>query len=73
MLNVAKHARDQCSIFSTGGKFCPDYGLLVESHALTLVTCSYALLGIVNGNVFVLAAPLTICYQLYCLCPKLLS
>ena len=37
-------ARDQSSIFSTGGKFRPDYGLLLELHALTLVACSYALL-----------------------------
>ena len=37
MLNVAKRARDQSSIFSTGGKFSPDYGLLLELHALTLV------------------------------------
>ena len=37
-------ARDQSSIFSTGGKFCPDYGLLLELHALTLVARSYALL-----------------------------
>ena len=34
------HARDQSSIFSTGGKFRPDYGLLLELHALTLVTRS---------------------------------
>ena len=39
------HARDQSSIFSTGGKFCPDYGLLLELHALTLVARSYALLA----------------------------
>ena len=26
------------------GKFCPDYGLLLELHALTLVARSYALL-----------------------------
>ena len=39
-------ARDQSSIFSTGGKFCPDYGLLLELHALTLVTRSYALLNL---------------------------
>ena len=40
------HARDQSSIFSTGGKFRPDYGLLLELHvhALTLVARSYALL-----------------------------
>ena len=38
------HARDQSSIFSTGGKFHPDYGLLLELHALTLVARSYALL-----------------------------
>jgi len=38
------HARDQNSIFSTGGKFCPGYGLLLELHALTLVARSYALL-----------------------------
>ena len=37
-------ARDQSSIFSTGGKFRPDCGLLLELHALTLVVCSYALL-----------------------------
>ena len=37
-------ARDQCSIFSTGGKFRPDYGLLLELHTLTLVARSYALL-----------------------------
>ena len=29
---------------STGGKFRPDYGLLLELHALTLVVRSYALL-----------------------------
>ena len=39
-------ARDQSSIFSTGRKFRPDYGLLLELHALTLVTYSYALLAI---------------------------
>ena len=37
-------AHDQSSIFSTGGKFHPDYGLLLELQALTLVTRSYALL-----------------------------
>ena len=37
-------AHDQCTIFSTGGKFHPDYGLLLELHALTLVAHSYALL-----------------------------
>ena len=37
-------AHDQTSIFSTGGKFRPDYGLLLELHALTLVAHSYALL-----------------------------
>ena len=35
---------DQSSIFSAGGKFHPDYGLLLELHALTLVARSYALL-----------------------------
>ena len=34
-------ARDQSSIFSTGRKFCPDYGLLLELHALTLVARSF--------------------------------
>jgi len=34
-------ACDQSSIFSTGGKFHPDYGLLLELHALTLVARSY--------------------------------
>ena len=38
------HARDQSSIFSTGGKFHPDYGLLLELHTLSLVARSYALL-----------------------------
>ena len=38
------HTHDQCSIFSTGGKFRSDYGLLLELHALTLVDHSYALL-----------------------------
>ena len=37
-------ARDQSSIFSIDGKFRPDYGLLLELHALTLVARSYALL-----------------------------
>ena len=40
-------ACDQSSVFSTGGKFCPDYGLLLELHALTLVARSYALLSLV--------------------------
>ena len=44
MLNVAMCARDQSSIFNTGGKFRLDYGLLLELHALTLVDRSYALL-----------------------------
>ena len=43
-------ARDQSSIFSTGGKFCPDYGLLLELHALTLVARSYALLTYVPSH-----------------------
>ena len=34
-------ARDQ----SSDGKFRPDYGLLLELHALTLVAHSYALLS----------------------------
>ena len=38
---------DQSSIFSIGGKFRPDYGLLLELHALTLVARSYALLLII--------------------------
>ena len=38
------HTHDQSSIFSTGGKFCPDYGLLFELHTLTLFARSYALL-----------------------------
>ena len=46
-------ARDQSFIFSTGGKFRPDYGLLLELHALTLVACSYALLPALNGTVMV--------------------
>ena len=42
-------ARDQSSIFSNGGKFRPDYGLLLELHTLTLVARSYALLVYRNG------------------------
>ena len=42
-------ARDQSSIFSTGKKFRPDYGLLLELHALILVARSYALLTVING------------------------
>ena len=30
------------------GNFAPDYGLLLELHTLTLVTCSYALLVVYN-------------------------
>ena len=41
---VAMRAFDQSSIFSTGGKFHSDYGLLLELHVLTLVARSYALL-----------------------------
>ena len=37
-------AHNQSSIFSIGGKFRPDYGLLLELHTLTLVACSYVLL-----------------------------
>ena len=40
-------ARNQSSIFSTGEKFRPDYGLVLELHALTLVARSYALLFII--------------------------
>ena len=43
-VNVAMRARDQSSILSTGGKFRPEYGLLLELHALTLVARSYPLL-----------------------------
>ena len=39
-------ARDQSSIFSTGVKFRPDYGLLLELHTLILVARSYALLRV---------------------------
>ena len=42
-------ARDQSSIFSTGGKFYPDYGLLLELHALTLVARSYVLLTLATA------------------------
>ena len=43
-LNVAKRTHDQCSIFSMVQKFFPDYGLLLELHALTLDAHSYLLL-----------------------------
>ena len=44
-------ACDQSSIFSSGGKFRSEYGLLLELHALTLVACSYALLDLVIVSV----------------------
>ena len=40
-------ARNQSSIFSIGENFCPDYGLVLELHALTVVARSYALLFII--------------------------
>ena len=44
-VNVAMHTGDHSSIFNIAVKFRPDYGLLLELHALTLlVTRSYALL-----------------------------
>ena len=39
-------ACDQDSIFSTGRRFYPDYELLLELHALTLVARSFALLQV---------------------------
>ena len=46
-------ARDQSSIFSTGRKFRPNYRLLLELHALTLVARSYVLLVRANwSNIF---------------------
>ena len=45
-------AHDQCSIFSTGGKFRPDYGLLLELHALTLLGRIYVLLDATIGSEF---------------------
>ena len=44
-------ARDQSSIFSIGWKFRPDYGLLLELHALTLVAHSYVFLFIYMQHV----------------------
>ena len=43
-------ACDQSSIFSTGGKFHPDCGLLLELHAFTLVAHSYTLLNKVEDT-----------------------
>ena len=42
---------DQSSIFSAGGKFRSEYGLLLELHALTQVACSYVLLDLVIVSV----------------------
>ena len=42
--DVVKHVHDQCSIFSTVQKFCPDYGLLLRLPTFTSTTHSYALL-----------------------------
>ena len=50
------HTRDQSYIFSTGGKFRTDYGLLLELHTLILVARSYALLMEVNGEALQLHA-----------------
>ena len=50
-------ARDQCTIFSTGGKFRPDYGLLLELHALTLAAHSYALLQSSTAPMSTLCSP----------------
>ena len=36
-VNIAKRARDQCYILVQFNNFCPDYGLLLELHALTQV------------------------------------
>ena len=45
-VNVAKHARDQCSVFSMVQNYfaLTACGLLLELHAPTQVGCSYALL-----------------------------
>ena len=43
-------------MFCTGGKFRPDYGLLLELHALTLVARSYALLAGLCWTVAVLSS-----------------
>ena len=40
---LSVHVTRVLFICSTGEKFCPDYGLLLELHALTLVARSYAL------------------------------
>ena len=55
---------DQSSIFSTGGKFRSEYGLLLELHALTLVTCSYVLLDLVIVNVNDTLPSIKICITL---------
>ena len=41
-------AHDQSSIFSAGGKFHLDYGLLLELHAFTLVARSYNTLAFIT-------------------------
>ena len=46
-VNVAKRARDQCS---TVQYIHPDYGPLLELHALTLVSRYYALLVSINKH-----------------------
>ena len=43
-VKVAKPRVISVLSFSTVQKFCSYYGLLLELHALTQVTCSYALL-----------------------------
>ena len=48
-VNVPMRACDHNSIFSIGGKFRPDYGLVLELHALTLVARSCALLVVPMG------------------------
>ena len=51
-------ARDQCSIFRTGGKFRPDYGLLLELHALTLSRPFLCTLDITNAIILCLGLTL---------------
>ena len=60
-------AHDQSSIFITGGKFHPDYGLLLELHALTLVAHSYLCVGVGVGSNFIFGGPNIIYSDLRCM------
>ena len=62
-------ACDQSSIFSTGGKFRPDYWFLLELHTLSLVARSYVLLvdiRVLDTKVMTAVTFLLVIFGTYC-------